>query len=290
MTLLDRFCALRGESTSSLSADQRQSVLQQLTQSLQTARKQFPNVAISDDQWLSQIAVLAPQPICVSDVLDGLATNDLYLAGGCSHRDPAALRICTDWLVREAAFAAGAARISDTLRDEAIAVTQSQMFVIRETKPAAIGDYAGRGALRGWLRISVAREMVRLAKKQQQSVELADQLVGSAGFEDPLLAQLKVKYRTEMATAFRTSLSELPARDRTLLRYQLVDGLSIDDIGAIYRVHRATAARWLAKIREDLIASTRGLMSQSLGVDTGEAASIVRLVQSQLDVSVIKHL
>jgi hypothetical protein len=31
-------------------------------------------------------------------------------------------------------------------------------------------------------------------------------------------------------------------------------------------------------------------MAESLGVDTAEAASIVRLVQSQLDVSVIRHL
>jgi RNA polymerase sigma-70 factor, ECF subfamily len=290
MTLLDRFCALRGESTSSLTAGQRQSVLQQLTQSLQTAREQFPNVAISDDQWLSQIAVLAPQPICVSDVLDGLATNDLYLAGACSHGDPQALRICHGLLVREAGFAAGVGRMSDTLRDEAIAVTQSYMFVIRETRPAAIGDYAGRGALRSWLRVSVAREMVRLAKKQQLSVELEDRLVGDTEFEDPMLAQLKVTYRSEMAAAFRAALGELPPRDRTLLRYQLVDGLSIDDIGAIYRVHRATAARWLAKVREDLISGTRGLLAQSLGVDSQEAASIVRLVQSQLDVSVIKHL
>jgi RNA polymerase sigma-70 factor (ECF subfamily) len=70
----------------------------------------------------------------------------------------------------------------------------------------------------------------------------------------------------------------------------MIDGLTIDDIGAIYRVHRATAARWLVGIRDKLVEQTRGRLAAKLGVDTEEAASIVRLVQSQLDVSVIRHL
>jgi len=105
-----------------------------------------------------------------------------------------------------------------------------------------------------------------------------------------VLAELKARYRSELADAFRTSLAELAPRDRTLLRYQMIDGLSIDEIGAIYRVHRATAARWLVGIRDHLVADTRGRLAAKLGVDTEEAASIVRLVQSQLDVSVIRHL
>ena len=156
---------------------------------------------------------------------------------------------------------------------------------------AAIGDYAGRGALRSWLRVCVSRELVRLAKAQQREEPLEEHLIADPGYgDDPALEELKAKYRAELADAFRTALSELPARERTLLRYQLIDGLTIDEIGAIFRVHRATAARWLAKIRDDLVTRTRSLMAESLGVDTDEAASIVRLVQSQLDVSVIRHL
>ena len=75
-----------------------------------------------------------------------------------------------------------------------------------------------------------------------------------------------------------------------LLRYQLIDGLTIDEIGALSRVHRATAARWLATIRDGLVERTRELLGEALGVDSVEAASIVRMVQSQLDVSVIRHL
>jgi transposase len=37
------------------------------------------------------------------------------------------------------------------------------------------------------------------------------------------------------------------------LRYHHVDGLNIDEIGAIYRVHRVTAFRWLEKAKEQLV-------------------------------------
>src|SRR5206468_1798121 len=87
----------------------------------------------------------------------------------------------------------------------------------------------------------------------------------------------------------RSATTPAAPRDRTLLRYQLIDRLTIDEIGTIFKVHRATAARWLSKIRDDLVDRTRSMMADSLGVDTEEAASIVRLVQSQLDVSVVRH-
>jgi len=139
--------------------------------------------------------------------------------------------------------------------------------------------------------VSVSREMVRLAKVQNRSEPLEDHLIANPGYgDDPALEELKTRYRAELADAFRAALAELPARDRTLLRYQLVDGSTIDEIGSIYKVHRATAARWIAQIRDGLVERTRALIAESLGVDTAEAASIVRLVQSQLDVSVIRHL
>ena len=136
----------------------------------------------------------------------------------------------------------------------------------------------------------LSRALVRIARAQNRACELEDELAAADYSDDPMLAELKARYRSELADAFRAALAELVPRDRTLLRYQMIDGLSIDEIGTIYRVHRATAARWLVGIRDKLVDNTRGRLAAKLGVDTQEAASIVRLVQSQLDVSVIRHL
>lgn len=262
-----------------------------LAAALAEAKATWPNVGVDEDAWKAVLAELAPQPLDPAKPLGEVLVADHYLAFACAAGDPAAVAQCDAILVREAGFAADGTRMHGSVRDEATQIVRAQLLAPREAGPAAIGDYAGRGALRSWLRVCVSRELVRIAKAQQREEPLEEHLIADSGYgDDPALEELKAKYRAELAEAFRTALTELPARERTLLRYQLIDGLTIDEVGAIFRVHRATAARWLAKIRDDLVARTRTLMAEALGVDTAEAASIVRLVQSQLDVSVIRHL
>ena len=261
-----------------------------LQRALADARAAWPTVSLAPGAWMRALGEIAPRPTVVEHPLGEILAADHYLACACAAGISEAVAICDAILVREAGFAADGTRMHASLRDEATQLVRTQLLVPRADKPPAIGDYAGRGALRSWLRVCVSRELVRLAKAQQRSEPLEEHLLAEVHNDDPVLEELKAKYRAELANAFRTALAELPPRERTLLRYQLIDGLTIDDIGGIFRVHRATAARWIAKIRDDLVTRTRELMAEALGVDTDEAASIVRLVQSQLDVSVIRHL
>jgi RNA polymerase sigma-70 factor, ECF subfamily len=282
------FLEARGESVSDTD---RAALYASLTNALAAATTAWPRVKADADAWIRALAELAPTPLDPLKPLGEMLVADHFLAFACASGDPAAVAECDAILVREAGFAADGTKSHASLRDEATQIVRAQLLAPRENKPAAIGDYAGRGALRSWLRVCVSRELVRLAKAQNRVEPLEDHLVADPGYgDDPALEELKQKYRAELAAAFRTALGELPARERTLLRYQLIDGLTIDEIGSIFRVHRATAARWIAKIRDDLVTRTRALMAEALGVDTSEAASIVRLVQSQLDVSVIRHL
>jgi len=251
----------------------------------------WPGVRADPAAWVRALAALAPHPLDPDRPLGQVLLADHFLAFACAGGDPTAIAECDTILIREAGFAADGTRMHASVRDEATQIVRANLLAPRAHGAAAIGDYAGRGALRSWLRVCVSRELIRIAKAQQRSEPLEEHLIADLGSEgDPVLEELKARYRAELADAFRTALTELPARDRTLLRYQLIDGLTIDEIGAIFRVHRATAARWLAKIRDDLVARTRAVLAASIGVDTDEAASIVRLVQSQLDVSVIRHL
>jgi len=262
-----------------------------LDEAVTAAREAWPHVQVDPIAWIRALAALSSNPLDAARPLGSVVVEDHYLAFACANGDAAAIAACDAILVREAAFAADGTRMHASVRDEATQIVREAMFVARGDRLAAIADYAGRGALRSWLRVSVSRELVRIAKAQNRAVPLEEQLVADTSYgDDPALEQLKAKYRAQLADAFRTALTKLPARDRTLLRYQLVDGLTIDEIGSIYKVHRATAARWIAQIRDDLVERTRALMAEALGVDTAEAASIVRLVQSQLDVSVIRHL
>jgi RNA polymerase sigma-70 factor (ECF subfamily) len=267
-----------------------ETVVEAFDAALAAGRAAWPDVTLEPATFADYLAARIAMPIDLAEPFAHLVIADLYLACACAAMDPKALAACDDLLRREAIVAADAARMHASLRDEALQIVRTAVFVARAQSTAAIHDYAGRGPLRGWFRVMLSRQLVRLAKAQNRGVELEDELAAADYNDDPVLDALKARYRSELADAFRTSLAELPPRDRTLLRYQMIDGLSIDEIGAIHRVHRATAARWLVGIRDKLVADTRGRLAAKLGVDSEEAASIVRLVQSQLDVSVIRHL
>ncbi|HSD86847.1 MAG TPA: sigma-70 family RNA polymerase sigma factor, partial [Kofleriaceae bacterium] len=139
--------------------------------------------------------------------------------------------------------------------------------------------------LRAWLRAAAVRTAIDLMRARR-AVPVAPQELADAAAFDPILAGVKQRYRDEFRTAFADASQQLTDRERTLLRYKFVDDLSIDEIGTLYRVHRATVARWLAAIRETLFEGTRSRLMGVLELDELEVDSVLRLIDSQLDVSI----
>ena len=81
-------------------------------------------------------------------------------------------------------------------------------------------------------------------------------------------------------------LRALESRERSVLRMHVVDGLNIDEIGTVHRVHRPTVARRIAKARETLLAETRARLPTSLKINESQFASLMIVVRSHLDLSV----
>jgi RNA polymerase sigma-70 factor (ECF subfamily) len=245
------------------------------------ARAAWPGVALSDARFA---AYAAERP-------GATYLADLFLACAAFDQDPAAVAALDRMIAEETAAAASATRTAPSGRDEAAQAIRALLFLPGDDRAPALLSYAGRGPLRAWLRITATRELIRVARRGHREVAFEDQVLNAAAVaDDPALAAAKARYRDELAAAFREALAALDPKDRLLLRYQLVDGLSIDELAALHHVHRATAARWLVRIREQLLERTHELLAARLAVDTDDVASIVRLVQSQLDVSVIEHL
>src|SRR5262249_42945161 len=96
------------------------------------------------------------------------------------------------------------------------------------------------------------------------------------------------RYGPAFKRAFQAALAELEPRERTLLRFQYVDDLTVDQIGALYHVHRATAARWVAQARERLGERTRLRLARELGTHDGGLTSILQIIQSHVDVSLVR--
>jgi RNA polymerase sigma-70 factor (ECF subfamily) len=248
---------------------------------LATAHAAWPDVALDPARFAAFLAERA----------GATHVADLYLVCAAADGLAPAVAAFDRLLVDEVGAASASLRASASSRDEAAQALRALLFLPGEDRAPAILGYAGRGPLRGWLRITATRQMIRAARRGLREVAFEDHLLDAPAIaDDPALAAAKARYRAELADAFREALATMTPKDRVLLRFQLVDALSIDEIGAIHGVHRATAARWLVGIRERLVARTHELLAARLSIDTDDVESIVRLVQSQLDVSVIEHL
>ncbi len=240
------------------------------------ARAAWPDVDVPHEVFAAWLAARAP----------AAHVADLYLACACARGDAAALAAFErqGWGAVDSALARLGADASQ--RDEVKQELRRKLFVGAD---AAIADYQGRGELWKWLRAVAVRTWLNLDRRHGRERATGDGRLFAelaAPGDDPELAHLKRRYRRELGECFAAALAELADRDRALLRYHAVDGLTIDEIGGIYRVHRTTAFRWIEAARERLSAHTHAHLSRRLGLAGAELASVVRLVRSQLDVSV----
>jgi RNA polymerase sigma-70 factor (ECF subfamily) len=64
-----------------------------------------------------------------------------------------------------------------------------------------------------------------------------------------------------------------------------VDGDTIDDVAAIYAVHRVTAWRWVLEARRQLARVTAEILRRELPQDEMGAESLLAWVKSQVELS-----
>jgi len=212
--------------------------------------------------------------------------SDLYLALGCGLGDPAALdRLQRDHFSEVPAFVAhvglSPSALADFLQDLRV------RLLTPRSGHAKILDFSGRGPLGGWLRVSAVRLALTLGAKESSHRGDSNEIVAAAASEhDPELLLARLHVRKAFKSAFEASIASIDREERTVLRMHFVDGLTIDEIGRAYGVHRATAARWLASGREKIASLTRKHLRRSLKLEReSDLDTMLRLVDSQLDLS-----
>lgn len=252
------------------------------------ARAQWPDVTLDEDEIARFVG---PRLVGVDIVsaLESIPAGDMALAAACLAQQATA-HAAFDALLCEVDAASQAVGASRDISDDVKQLLRVQLLVPNGDKPPGIAGYRGKGSLRGWLRITATRELIRHKKKRQREVSLPPSLEVLFAADSQELQALKAKYRNEFAAALREAIALLSPEDRTLLRQQVAEGLSIDAIGAAFGVHRATAARWLTRARASLVAATHRRLADRLQLPLDEIESAIRFVRSQLDASIVRHL
>lgn len=148
-----------------------------------------------------------------------------------------------------------------------------------------LARYAGRGALLNWIRAVSVREAISVLRSVHEPVDDVDAVADVAAQSNLELSFLKASYREQFRGALRASFAELDPEDRAVLRYRFLDGLTLEQLATVLGVHRATGARWLARLREDLFRGIRARLCDELGVAREEFDAMVALVRSNLEIT-----
>jgi RNA polymerase sigma-70 factor (ECF subfamily) len=262
-----------------------------LAQLREAALAAYPDLAVDAASFAAELARrlgAAASP----EQLARVRADHVHIAIACAAGDPLAVRRFEDEFLGEVDATAGRLRARPDQADEVRGHMRRILFVSEPGRPAALREFSGRGDLRSYLRVIATRELVRVINKGRREVGITDEafLDMLSPASDPQLGYLRERYRPEVDAAMRAALSALPEQPRALLRYSVVDGWTIDRIGALYGIHRATAARRIAAAREELGSAIRAELAARLAISLGEVDSIVRLVQSRIEVSIERLL
>lgn len=223
--------------------------------------------------------------------LERLRPDDLYLACACARGEVRAI------VAFEARYASvigrAVARFARTpeKRDELRQLLRERLFVASPGGQARIASYTGQGHLENWIRVAAVRAFMNAERGKKPVSSVDDESFSAmADGHDLELDFLKVHYRGAFRRAFAEAIAGMSSTDRLVLRLSVLQNLSCDELAAALGVHRATAARRVAKAKQALVDGTRKELAAALHVDNSELASVLRLVESNLDLSISRLL
>jgi RNA polymerase sigma-70 factor (ECF subfamily) len=245
---------------------------------LDGCRRAWPGIELAD----ADFTAYAAQRIAGTAIAD-TQLRDLWLACAVGRGDRVALRVFEDqWLSRipEAVSHLGGSALADDV------IARVRERVLAPGGSGKLTEYRGRGDLHGWLRVVAVREALQLLRQRKRETPLSssEELARELDSIGPISEQERGVYRD----AFSRSLAALTARERNLMRQHYLYGTSIDELGTLYGVHRATIARWIAQVREALLERTRDHVARALRMTGTELDSVMDRIAHHIDIS-LRH-
>jgi RNA polymerase sigma-70 factor (ECF subfamily) len=254
------------------------------------ARAALAGVALDVDAFGAYVAAHPHgAEALASEASGGEGGIELALAFALRARQPAAHAAFESRYLAHLDRALGRMRLGDAELDEVKQLVRQKLLVPREDGQLRVEEYAGRGRLAGLVHVAATREALSLLRRVRREVPAGDDDDLAAPVGDGWDAGLELareRYKTAFRPAFADAVAALETRERNLLRLHLLGGVPLEQLAAVYGVHRATIVRWLAAARARVLDGTRANLLTRLGVRPDELESLMGWVQSHLDASV----
>lgn len=256
--------------------------------------EQWPDIPLSADSFVRHLATHAPRGAPGEDLehlLSQLVPADLFLACACAESIPSALAAFERHHMAGLPSALAHMRLSPAMVDEVRQRVRERLLVRTDGAPK-IADYSGRGTLSNWVRVISLRTALSLLRKPHDEGPLSDVLLEllPAPDSDPEIEAIRRRYHDEFRQALEDAFATLPGEHRYLLRLHFVDHLSTTKIGALFAVNQSTVSRWLQSAQQAVHDETRRLLKERLDLSSQEFTSVLRTVESHINLSLTRIL
>lgn len=256
----------------------------------QRIRLAWPDLHWHVDEFIAHIV---EHPAIVAEKrgeLESIAIEDLFLAYACGQQDPVALRSFSREVDPELRAVAAKLRISDADLNDVRQAIWDKLFVGTDGSTRKILSYRGEGRLRSWFGALAARMLIdRLRQTCPYELgvrRLDDEVLGPAvAKSDSEIAAMRRRYSGQFRDAFEAAAQTLEPDERNAIRCHYLLEMTVDQMAVAFGTHRATAARRVSRARSKLLAATRDRLKTSLGAESGELDSIMRLFDREVSVT-----
>lgn len=152
---------------------------------------------------------------------------------------------------------------------------REKLLVASGEEPPRIAEYSGRGTLVSFVRVAAIREALSekrsLRRRRFDTLDEPHAVID----EDPTIALARHAHVDAFLEALRTALGSLDSHERAALYMSYFEDQSVDQIGRLFNVHRATAARWITRAQSRVRLLVRLQMQERLQLDDVEAESLL---------------
>jgi RNA polymerase sigma-70 factor, ECF subfamily len=263
-------------------------LLSLIDSALSDALKTWQEIRLRPEDFCRYLAARMPSTQPLERALRSWQVSDLYLAWACVSGDPHAVAVFHTQYLPIIQATLRRLRFGDAFNQEVQQLLVMQLLVTEGDRQAVLTNYRGIGKLSSWLRVVAERTAKKTMLKERGSQPNADQDLAEVLVDNkvnPELSQIKGKYRAAFKRAFGQAVRSLDPSEINLLRHRFVDGLGLEEIGAIYRVHHSTILRRIERVHRTLLQRTYALLADQLNIPVKDCSTVVRLIQSNLEVS-----
>jgi RNA polymerase sigma-70 factor len=255
-------------------------------------RAAWPDVHVSVDEFAAYLGERCDPSPSAATAIGGLHQTDLYLACGCTlglHGAAAALD--AHFLTRVRPVLARFDS-SPSFADEMIQRLRVMLLVGREEmaeyREPKIGLYRGKASLSRWLAVIATRAAIDERRGHERATTL-DEVLDVASAESPELELLRRRHLGDFRRLVKDALSEtivgLTPEARNLLRWHLVENLSLRKIAVLRGSNVSAVSREYARLRSTIRDSVVDRLRTRTGMPINELNSLMGVLISRISIA-----